>query len=202
MKISQGYINRILQHFATKLWNITNFVMLFHAMMEFCLDLLRSKFWLIGEWSISSLKIYYRNVCSHCLFPVVDKSGTSCNHLVTRLMRPTDSQQVVPPSLTSSARNKLLTSWWEQARSDLLRTACIKLVGTTCSKFVTVINLVTTQGDNNLFQTCHNNWEQAVRAISGLTTTLLQLVCRGRLCKKVILIKSAYLRVNHYLTTK
>jgi hypothetical protein len=26
--------------------------MLFHAMMEFCLDLLGSKFWLIGEWSI------------------------------------------------------------------------------------------------------------------------------------------------------
>ena len=26
--------------------------MLFQAMMEFCLDLLRSKFWLIGEWSI------------------------------------------------------------------------------------------------------------------------------------------------------
>ena len=26
--------------------------MLFHAMVEFCLDLLRSKFWLIGEWSI------------------------------------------------------------------------------------------------------------------------------------------------------
>jgi hypothetical protein len=25
--------------------------MLFHVMMEFCLDLLRSKFWLIGEWS-------------------------------------------------------------------------------------------------------------------------------------------------------
>ena len=49
---SQGYIIRILQHFATKLWNITNLVMLFHAMVEFCLDLLRSKFWLIGEWSI------------------------------------------------------------------------------------------------------------------------------------------------------
>jgi hypothetical protein len=28
---SQGYIIRILQHFATKLWNITNFVMLFQA---------------------------------------------------------------------------------------------------------------------------------------------------------------------------
>jgi hypothetical protein len=32
---SQGYIIRILQHFATKLWNITNFVMLFQAL---CLD--------------------------------------------------------------------------------------------------------------------------------------------------------------------
>jgi hypothetical protein len=31
-------------------------VMLFHAMMEFCLDLLRSKFWLIGEWSIEQMK--------------------------------------------------------------------------------------------------------------------------------------------------
>jgi hypothetical protein len=32
---SQGYINRILQHFATKLRNITNFVMLFQAVMKF-----------------------------------------------------------------------------------------------------------------------------------------------------------------------
>jgi hypothetical protein len=31
---SQDYIIRILQHFATKLWNITNFVMLFHAVMS------------------------------------------------------------------------------------------------------------------------------------------------------------------------
>ena len=57
-QISQGYIIRILQHFATKLWNITNFVMLFHAMMEFCLDLLRSKFGLIGEWSILYDSLY------------------------------------------------------------------------------------------------------------------------------------------------
>jgi hypothetical protein len=49
-------------------------------------------------------------MCSQCLFPVFDKSGTSCYHLVTRLMRPTDSQQVVPTSLISSARNKFLTS--------------------------------------------------------------------------------------------
>jgi hypothetical protein len=38
---SQGYIIRILQDFATKLWNITNFVMLFQAGMKF---LSRSKF--------------------------------------------------------------------------------------------------------------------------------------------------------------
>ena len=56
-KFRKAYIIRILQHFATKLWNITNFVMLFDAMMEFCLDLLRSKFWLIGEWSIPSSHI-------------------------------------------------------------------------------------------------------------------------------------------------
>jgi valyl-tRNA synthetase len=46
---SQGYIIRILQHFATKLWNITNFVMLFQAVMKF---LLRSKFSLLRKWSI------------------------------------------------------------------------------------------------------------------------------------------------------
>ena len=46
---------------------------------------------------------------SHCLFPVVSKSRTSY-HLGTRLMRPTDSQQVVPTSLLSSAHSKLLTS--------------------------------------------------------------------------------------------
>jgi hypothetical protein len=32
---AQGYIIRILQHFATKLWNITNFAMLFQAVMTF-----------------------------------------------------------------------------------------------------------------------------------------------------------------------
>jgi hypothetical protein len=46
---SQGYIIRILQHFATKLWNIINFVMLFQAVMKF---LSRSKFSLLRKWSI------------------------------------------------------------------------------------------------------------------------------------------------------
>ena len=44
---SQGYIIRILQHFATKRWNITNFVMLFQAV-----DLLRSNVCLLRKWSI------------------------------------------------------------------------------------------------------------------------------------------------------
>ena len=35
---SQGYIILILQHFATKLWNITNFVMFFQAVIKFGLD--------------------------------------------------------------------------------------------------------------------------------------------------------------------
>jgi hypothetical protein len=65
LKTSQGYI-RILQHFATKLWNITNFVMLFHATMEFCLDLLRSKFWLIGEWSIGMKFYLKKDVVLYC----------------------------------------------------------------------------------------------------------------------------------------
>jgi hypothetical protein len=41
---SQGYIIRILQHFATKLRNITNFVMLFQSV-----DLSRSKFCSLGN---------------------------------------------------------------------------------------------------------------------------------------------------------
>jgi hypothetical protein len=32
---TQGYIIRILQHFATKLWNISNFVILFQAVMKY-----------------------------------------------------------------------------------------------------------------------------------------------------------------------
>jgi hypothetical protein len=49
LQTSQGYIIRILQHFATKLWNITNSVMLFQVVMKF---LFRSKFSLLRKWSI------------------------------------------------------------------------------------------------------------------------------------------------------
>jgi hypothetical protein len=56
---SQGYIIRILQHFATKLRNITNFVMLFQAVMlfqNFCPDMSRSKFHSKGERSIPQVE--------------------------------------------------------------------------------------------------------------------------------------------------
>ena len=50
---SQGYIIRILQHFATKLRNITNFVMLFQAVMKFLPRLVEIKI------SLKRGKVYY-----------------------------------------------------------------------------------------------------------------------------------------------
>ena len=65
---SQGYIIRILQHFATKRRNITNFVMLFQAVMKFlifflnffCLHLPRSKFCSLGNRSIVASNTAFR----------------------------------------------------------------------------------------------------------------------------------------------
>jgi hypothetical protein len=50
---SQGYIIRILQHFAPKLRNITNFVMLFQAVMKFLSRLVKIKI------SLKRGKVYY-----------------------------------------------------------------------------------------------------------------------------------------------
>jgi hypothetical protein len=43
LQTSQGNIIRIFQHFKTKLWNITNFVMLFQAVMKFLSRLVEFK---------------------------------------------------------------------------------------------------------------------------------------------------------------
>jgi hypothetical protein len=43
-------IIRILQHFATKLWNITNFVMLFQAVMKFLSRLVEIK--ILVNWGM------------------------------------------------------------------------------------------------------------------------------------------------------
>jgi hypothetical protein len=69
-----------------------------------------------------------------------DKSGTSCYHLVTRLMTVTDLLQVVPTRLIQAVRNKLL---YELVVINLLRADDIRLVGTTCCESVALINLVT-----------------------------------------------------------
>jgi hypothetical protein len=52
----------------------------------------------------------FRAACSHCLFPVVDKSGIS-RHLATRLKRPLNR---LATSCSNKSRNKLFTSWWQQ----------------------------------------------------------------------------------------
>jgi hypothetical protein len=50
LQTSQGYIIRILQHFATKLWNVTNFVMLFQAVMKFLSRLVEFK--ILVNWGM------------------------------------------------------------------------------------------------------------------------------------------------------
>jgi hypothetical protein len=62
------------------------------VLLVLLLKLLTFFFELILSVYLTHVKIaqLVNKMCSHCLFPVVDKSGTSCYHLVTRLMRPTD----------------------------------------------------------------------------------------------------------------
>ena len=74
-----------------------------------------------------------------------DKSGTSCYHLVTRLMTVTDLLQVVPTRLIQAVRsNKLLTTCYVKTISDLLEQLDVSLLASS-----TLL-----QDDNNLFQTC------------------------------------------------
>ena len=58
---SQGYIIRILQHFATKLRNITNFVMLFQAVMKIVAQAyLDQNFTHKGKGLLEDLKYYFK----------------------------------------------------------------------------------------------------------------------------------------------
>ena len=86
-----------------------------------------------------------------------NKSGTSCYHVVTRLMTVTDLLQVVPTRLIQAVHNKLLRACCHQlvtcrryqtCWNNLLRVCwphqpCYKMI-TTCSRLV-------------------NNWQQAMR---------------------------------------
>ena len=69
-----------------------------------------------------------------------DKSGTSCYHLVTRLMTVTDLLQVVPTRLIQAVRNKLLRACCHQLVNNLLRADDIRFVGTTCCESVGLIH--------------------------------------------------------------
>jgi hypothetical protein len=62
---SQVYIVRILQHFATKRRNITNFVMLFQAVVK-CLS--RSKFCSLGNTSINPKTIFINSLMKPDLY--------------------------------------------------------------------------------------------------------------------------------------
>jgi hypothetical protein len=68
---SQGYIIRILQHFATNLWNITNFVMLFQAVMKFLSRLVEIKILSITQvvnWQSNSHQLTLILTEAHHLF--------------------------------------------------------------------------------------------------------------------------------------
>ena len=85
----------------------------------------------------------YQDVVALLVPSCCDKSGTSCYHLVTRLMTVTDLLQVVPTRLIQAVRNKLLRACCHQLVNNLLRADDIRLVGTTCCKSVGLISLVT-----------------------------------------------------------
>ena len=105
-----------------------------------------------------------------------DKSGTSCYHLVTRLMTVTDMSQVVPTTLIQAVRNELLRACCHHLVNNLLRADDIRLFGTTCRETVGLIYLV----QYKMIATCSrlvNNWVKAVRThlvdkLSGIFTYL------------------------------
>jgi hypothetical protein len=70
---SQGYIIRILQHFATKLWNITNFVMLFQAVMKFLSRLVEIKILSITQVVMIVITVFLTD-CIAIIELSVDKS--------------------------------------------------------------------------------------------------------------------------------
>ena len=83
----------------------------------------------------------YQDVFALLVPSCCDKSGTSCYHLVTRLMTVTDLLQVVPTRLIKAVRKLVVNNLLRvQTISDLLEQLVAKL-----------------QDDNNFFQTCHNN---------------------------------------------
>jgi hypothetical protein len=128
---------------------------------------------------VSSRNKLFNKMCSLCLFPVVDKSRTSCYQLVTRFTRPTDSQQVVPTSLISSAckarfiRRILAASNATKTIDNAqvvtgLQTICYKSVhklSTSCVR--TACSQLLQQVWNKLLTTC-NKLDSIIRLVTRL----------------------------------
>jgi hypothetical protein len=68
LQTSQGYIIRILQLFATKLWNITNFVMLFQAVIKFLSRLVEFK--ILVNWGM----VHYPRIIARINYPCIYQS--------------------------------------------------------------------------------------------------------------------------------
>jgi hypothetical protein len=74
----------------------------------------------------------------------------------------TDLLQVVPTRLIQAVRDKLLRACCHK----LVETFYVQTISDLLEQLVATLLAWSTllQDDNNLFQTCHNNWEQALRA--------------------------------------
>ena len=80
-----------------------------------------------------------------------DKSGTSCYHLVTRLMRPTHSQEV-GHSLIQAVSKKLLRAYCYLLVVNFNKQTMSKLLEQLVASLLASSTLL--QDDNNLLQTC------------------------------------------------
>jgi hypothetical protein len=79
------------------------------------------------------VKPIYRDVFVLPVSSCCDKSGTSCYHIVTRLMTVTDLLQFVPIGRIQAVCNKLLPACCHQLVNNLLRADDIRCIGTTCA---------------------------------------------------------------------
>jgi hypothetical protein len=90
LRTLQGYIFRILQHFATKLCNFTNFSTLFPETYFFCQDkkLVYNGNCLLGRTQLIESKAFYKSwylwqpPCDSCLY-----SGSTCSYRADPLIK-------------------------------------------------------------------------------------------------------------------
>jgi hypothetical protein len=91
------------------------------------------------------------------MYRFANLSGTSCYHLVTRLMTVTDLLQVVPTRLIQAVRNKLLRACCHQLVNNLLRAddeTISDLLEQLVASLLASSTLLQDDNKNSLFQTC------------------------------------------------